>query len=232
MAYPSIHIDFRLAYDLATISPARTSTATPGPVKSDTSRTVVAVNETFHPLAPSSQISLPSSQSAPCPIFRYRRHTTSSKPYFRLPDSSESTSPDPAPKPEVVQPTLPRTRHLTAPPASLSLDPLLIELLDHLASLYRAVWKRIREGFTLAEALEHFHLTSDMWNTRRLIAETWITFRDIYRANLLILNSLYGTVPRGLVMFVLKQTALKTLNHWTRKRKLMDQRRAGNLMSM
>ena len=89
-----------------------------------------------------------------------------------------------------------------------------------------------RDGFSLTEALDHYHLTPDMWTYRRLIAETWIAFREPYIAKIHFLTSLYGSIPRGLVMHALTYAASKTLTHWARKRKLHEKRRDGTLMSM
>ena len=236
MTSPSIYINFTFPL----IPNPSTSPTLPSPVattKPDTAPTcTVAVTETFHPGSSSPPAVLsPAQPSAPKPTNRYRRHTTSSKPYIRLPtslDTTSPTSPDPSPNPDVLDLKPARTRHQTAPTTSCSLDPLLVELLDHLTALYRSVWRDIRAGFTLAEALEHYHLTSDMWSARRLIAETWITFREVYQRNLQILTTLCGALPRGLTMEILTQAALRTLHHCTRKQKLREQRRAGILMSM
>ena len=241
----SFLIDFKLAYDLATILPPvrpqpSSSPTLPDLVATknlDRSPATVTVSETFHPGSTSPQPSVLSSsssdQSTPQPN-RFRRHTTSSIPYIRPPTSlttSESVQPDTSsgscPKLEVPV----RSRHQTAPSTCYYLSPNLVELLNHLATLYRSVWKLIREGHSLAEALEHYHLTPQMWNTRRLIAETWICYPDLYRANLYIRSRLCGVPRRGLVMQALSQAANKTLNQGNRKRKLRVLRRAGIIMS-
>ena len=259
----SFLIDFKLAYDLASVTyppkppttrclptppttvslpkpttsrslpkPPTTCTLSP-PIamfqKQETAPHTVAVIETFHfgspPVLPPN---LPSflSQQTPLqltkPHFRFRRHTTPSKPYNR-------TTQDPKPQ---KGPCPARSRHQTAPPSYRSLEPALLELLNHITTLYRSVWRYIRDGFSLIEALDHYHLTPDMWTYRRLIAETWIAFREPYIAKIHFLTSLYGSIPRGLVMHALTYAASKTLTHWARKRKLHEKRRDGTLMSM
>ena len=123
-----------------------------------------------------------------------------------------------------------RPRNHTAPPTATSVDPALLQLLDYLTSLYHAVWRITAvEGVPLSAALHRYNLTLPMWNSRRLIAETWISFRDPYLVRLDQLTS--GMVGRrGKMVEILYTAATHTLRHWTRRRTLQEKRRSGVIM--